>query len=68
MHLEAVKVYTTWGKSDLPHVKKLTSNSQVLHVLYKQFIGSDDSHIVLNMNSFGATTILSSTAKLGWPP
>ena len=32
------------------------------------FIGANDSHIVLNMNSFGATIILSSKAKLGWPP
>ncbi len=32
------------------------------------FIGANDSHTVLNMNSFGATTILSSKAKLGWPP
>ncbi len=31
------------------------------------FIGANDSHIVLGMNSFGATTILSSKAKLGWP-
>ena len=38
-----------------------TLNSQV-------FIGANDSHIVLSMNSFGANTILSSKAKLGWLP
>ena len=31
------------------------------------FIGANDSHLVLNMNSVGATTILSSKSKLGWP-
>ena len=30
------------------------------------FIGANDRHIDLNMNLFGATTTLSSEAKLGW--
>ena len=32
------------------------------------FIGANDSHIVLSMNSFEAPITLSSKAKLGWPP
>ena len=32
------------------------------------FIGANDCHIVLSMNSFGAIIMLSSKAKLGWPP
>ena len=33
-----------------------------------QALGANDSHIVLSMNLFGAIIILSSKAKLGWPP
>ncbi len=32
------------------------------------FIGANDCHKVLIMNSFEATITLSSKAQLGWPP
>ncbi len=68
MHLEAVYDYKTQGRSDPPHIKQSTLNSQVLHMLPSTFIGANDSHIVLSMNSFEAIFTLSSKAKLGWPP
>ena len=68
MHLEAVFVYKTWGRSVLP----MSSNRQPVHrfsiCFMSTLIGANDSHIALSMNSYGATTILSSKAKLGWLP
>ena len=68
MHLETVYDYKTRAGQIL-----LTSSNQHLTHRFSMcftstFIGANDSHIVLSMNSFGAIIILSSKAKLGWPP